>query len=255
MATITLRVEDQVRDQLQDLADGRGISLSDLLREQIDELFDRNDRAGEGPRRRIVPESMSPVDRRQLELLHRILARLVEEKTEDERLEHDGDTAYQLDRAEALAEGWAKEYDMEFYSTQPELTRRDCGLVMDLLDMFRMLKLSIEDSKGGLSDETVHRLTFHGFDLNDDYESRLLAYARFLVSDDRWTEQAEVFSSAHDRGNSHAPLLGAYRRMLEAYEPLWRNSARKGLHRRLSTKDLEEIAAAAVHPNRRRQTD
>src|SRR5262245_15886667 len=105
MATITLRVDDQVRDHLQDVADGRGISLSDLLRSLIDGLFDRDDREEDTPRRRVVPESLSATDRKTLALLHRILARLVEDREDDERLGHDGDTRYQLDRAQALEEG------------------------------------------------------------------------------------------------------------------------------------------------------
>lgn len=252
MATITLRVDDPVRDQLQALAEGRGVSVSDLLRSLIDGLFDRDDRAE--PRRRVVPESMTPVDRKQLALLHKILARLVEERTEDERLGHDGDTAYQLDRAEALEEGWTKEYDMEFYAMEPELTRRDCGLVMDLLDMFRVLKYSVEDVADQLSEDEVRTLTFRGFDLSDDFESRLRGYARWLVSDgERWQEQAEVFSEKNDRGNSHMPWLGMYQRMLEVYEPIWHAVVRRGGRRRnlLTVDELRQVAAAAVHPSNR----
>lgn len=252
MATITLRVDDPVRDQLQAMAEGRGISVSDLLRSLIDGLFDRDDR--EEPRRRVVPESMTAVDRKQLALLHKILARLVEEKSEDERLGYDGDTAYQLDRAEVLEEGWTKEYDMEFYAMEPELTRRDCGLVMDLLDMFRVLKYSVEDVADQLSDDEVRTLTFRGFDLNDEFESRLLAYARWLVSDgERWQEQADVFSEKNDRGNSHMPWLGRYQRMLEVYEPIWQAVVRRGGRRRnlLTADELRQVATAAVHPSNR----
>jgi uncharacterized protein YfbU (UPF0304 family) len=252
MATITLRVDDPVRDQLQAMAEGRGVSVSDLLRSLIDGLFDRDDR--DEPRHRVVPESMTAVDRKQLALLHKILARLVEERTDDERLGYDGDTAYQLDRAQALEEGWTMEYDMEFYAMEPELSRRDCGLVMDLLDMFRILKYSVEQVAGQLPDDEVRTLTFHGFDLNDDFESRLLGYARWLVSDgDRWQEQAEVFSDQNDRGNSHMPRLATYRRMLEAYEPIWRSIIRRGGRPRnlLTADELRQVTAAAVHPSNR----
>lgn len=252
MATLTLRVEDPVRDQLQAMAEGRGISVSDLLRSLIDGLFDRDDR--EEPRRRVVPESLTSVDRKQLSLLHKILARLVDDKADDERLGYDGDTAYQLDRAQALEEGWTKEYDMEFYAMEPELSRRDCGLVMDLLDMFRILKYSIEQLPSQLSEDEVLTLSFRGFDLNDEFESRLLGYARWLVADgDRWQEQAEAFSDRNDRGNSHMPCLGMYQRMLEAYEPIWRSAARRTGRRRdlLTAEELQQIAAAAFHPSKR----
>jgi uncharacterized protein len=251
MATITLRIDDPTRDQLQSMADGQGVSLSELLRLAIDGLFDRDDR--ESPRRSVVPESLSAVDRRQLALLHRILARLVEDQTEDERLGHDGDTNYQLDRAEALEEGWTIEYDTEFYGMEPELSRRDCGLVMDILDMFRVMKHSIEATTAPIPEETATMLSFSGFDLNDDFESRLLGYARSLIADGKWQELTDVFSDKNDRGNSHAPLLGAYRRMLGAYEPIWqsivRRDGRKGYL--LTVGELQQVADAAVHPENR----
>lgn len=249
MATITLRVDDRIRDQLQAMAEGMGISVSDLLRSLIDGLFDRVDR--QEPRRRVVPESMTAVDRKQLALLHKILARLVEEDVDDDRLAYDGDTTYQLDRAQALEEGWTKEYDMEFHAMEPELSRRDCGLVMDLLDMFRILKYSCERVTDQLSNEDLGTLRFRGFDLSDDLEGRLLGYARWLISDgDRWQEQAEVFSTENDRGNSHMPWLAAYRRMLEVYEPIWRGVTRdRGrVGELLDAEQLRQVAAAAVHP-------
>lgn len=252
MATVTLRIDDSVRDRLQSMADGRAVSLSDLLRTAIDGLFDERDEPGRPP---VVPESLTPIDRRQLALLHRILARLVEDRTDDERLGHDGDTTYQLDRAEALEEGWSREYDMEFIAIQPELSRRDCGLVMDLLDMFRTLGRSVSAAGDELGDETKRMLVFRGFDLNDEHESRLLAYSRSLVTDGRWSENAELFSDAHDRGNSHGAWLGAYRRMLAAYEPIWRGLVRDGGREQylLTTAELELVAHAATHPDRRRK--
>lgn len=252
MATITIRIDDPVRDRLRALAEGRGGSVSDLVRSLIDGLFDRDDR--EEPRRNVVPESMTAIDRKQLALLHRILARLVEEKTEDDRLGDDGDTTYQLDRAESLEEGWTKEYDLEFYAMQPELSRRDCGLVMDLLDMFRILKYSAKQAADEVSAGELRMLEFRGFDLNDPVESRLLAYARWLVlGGERWQEHVDVFSQENDRGNSHSPSLATYRRMLEAYEPIWHAV----VHRRgrrdllLTAEELKQVAAAAIHPSNR----
>lgn len=251
MATITLRVDDAVRDQLQAVAEGRGVSVSDVLRTLIDGLFDRTDR--ESRRRPVVPESMTAVDRKQLAMLHKILARLVEEQVDDDRLGEEGDTRYQLDRAQALEKGWTSEYDMEFYALEPELPRRDCGLVMDILDMFRVLKVSIAKVGDQLSKEDVSMLTFHGFDLSDDVEGPILGYARWLVSDgERWQEQAHVFSSDNDWGNSHMTCLPAYRRMLTVYEPIWRRVVsrhERGAH--LTIEELRKVAAAAVHPSHR----
>lgn len=253
MATVTLRMDDSVRDRLQEMADARGASVSDLIRSAIDGLFDRDDRDELRPA--VVPESLGAVDRKQLALLHRILARLVEDRGADDRLGEDGDTSYQLDRAQALEAGWAREYDMEFYAMEAELSRRDCGLVMDIFDMFRVLKYSADEAGDQLTDDEASWLKFRGYDLNDRFESRLLEYARWIVSDgDRWQEQADVFSDRHDRGNSHMPMLSLYKRLLETYEPIWRGVVhRGGRHRSLLTADeLKQIAAAAIHPSHRK---
>ena len=142
---------------------------------------------------------------------------------------------------------------MEFYAMEPELSRRDCGLVMDLLDMFRILKYSVEQNPGVLSDNEVRALTFRGFDLNDEFEGRLLGYARWLVSEeDRWHEQSDTFSELNDRGNSHMPWLAAYQRMLKVYEPIWRGVLRRGGRSfLLDIDELREVAAAATHPSHR----
>lgn len=52
---------------------------------------------------------------------------------------------------------------------------------MDLLNMFRILRYSVEQVASQLSDDEVRMLTFRGLDLNDDFESRLLGYARWLI--------------------------------------------------------------------------
>ncbi len=250
MATLTVRVEDHVRDQLQAVADGRGVSVSDVLRSLIESLFDRTDRGVSRPA--AVPESLTMTQRRTLSLLHRILARLIDEDaTGDDRLGEDGDTDYQLDRAQALEHGWAAEYDMEFIAIRPELSRRECGLVMDILDMFRVLRAStdrVAEQPGSdeLAPEQLGWLTFRGFDLNDDMEGRMLTYARALVSGDRWTELADAFSADHDRGNSHHRLLPTYQRMLGVFDPIWQTVVHRGRSDYLLTaQELAQVAAAA----------
>ena len=55
MATIALRVEDDVRDQLIALAELHDLTLSDLIRESIDQLLGRD-----VPKRRgVVPASLT----------------------------------------------------------------------------------------------------------------------------------------------------------------------------------------------------
>ena len=253
MATITLRLDDEVRDQLEALADTRGQTLSEVIRAALDSLLDRDRGTDYGQ----TPASLTPVERRQLALLHRILASLVPEDDDGE----DGDPQYQFDRAHALEAGWVTEYDMEFVSIEPELSRQDCRLAMDVLDMFRFLQGSVarlnEAEVQGLGKHATHALTFQGFDENDARESRLLYYARHLIEQGEWPMLADIFDNKHDHGNSHAPLLASYLRMLAVFTPLWREVLadpsqflRPESHL-LTPEQIKRVLDARIHPSRR----
>ena len=101
MAVLNIRVDDAVRDQLKELADVEGVTLSenvrDLLLEVIVPVHEQESRHGDEP----APESMRIIDRKVLSMLHRILARVLPEDANDV----DGDIEYQLDRAKVLEPG------------------------------------------------------------------------------------------------------------------------------------------------------
>ena len=83
---------------------------------------------------------MRTIDRQVLSLLHRILARVLPEDANDV----DGDLEYQLKRAKILEEGFAGEYWLEVAGFSTELSKRDCGRVSDILQMFRIITFSID---------------------------------------------------------------------------------------------------------------
>lgn len=91
--------------------------------------------------------------------------------------------------------------------------------------MFRVLKASLERldaaEKRALGEGAEVRLSFQGFDFNDEDEGRLADYAQHLIDTDRWQDLAEHFDDEHERGNSHSPRLATYLRMLEAFQPIW----------------------------------
>ena len=213
MATITLRVEDQVKDDLEALARSRDITVTDLLRPLVEEAVGRP--ASES--RSVHPAHLTAIERRTMSLLHQVLDKL---DLEDEN--------YHRLRAQALDEGYTAEYGDEFLGMEPELPVRDCELVRDILDMFRVIRASVNrlgpSAVAGL--EHTGLLEFAGFDANDPLEGRLLNYARHLLETDRWTDLANYFDDAHDGGNSHHQALPSYRRMLEAYEPLFKAKAK-----------------------------
>ena len=140
MAVLNIRVDDRVRDQLKEMADDEGVTLSefvrDLLMEAVVPVYEREVEHGDEP----APESMRIIDRQVLSLLHRILARVLPEDANDV----DGDLEYQLMRAKILEEGYAGEYWYEAAGFSTELSKRDCGRVSDILQMFRIITFSID---------------------------------------------------------------------------------------------------------------
>ena len=176
MATLTLRIDTYTRDQVEAMARARGITVSQLLRIAIDDLLGL-DRDGDRPRED-GPASLTMVERRMLAMQHEILSRL--------DADDDHEVTRRTQHIRALIEGYAGEYGHEFADLYPEMSRRDCELVWDILDMFQTLKASASrlgsSEVATLGDDADWALTFPGFDGNDDYEVRLLGYADFLIS-------------------------------------------------------------------------
>jgi len=217
MATVTIRLDDDTREDLEEVARTRGITLSDLLRDQIDALLGRH-----VPIRDDVPHTLSFRQRQLLAQQNEILALLHADDEYESRHYHT--------MAEVLREGYAGEYDTVFGGVQPEMSRSECKLLWDILDMFCVLSASIDrlsaDDRAALGNENEDRLRFGGFDLNDSREGRLLSYVRHLVGTDRWTEIKPRLADIGDNGNSHSRRLPTYERMLAVYMPIHQDSAR-----------------------------
>jgi uncharacterized protein len=242
MPTITLRVDDRVKNDLDALARSRGTTITDLLRPLVDELTGRPaERPGVGP------VHLSPVERRILSLQHEILGKLDSDLEQHHRL-----------RSEALDAGYAADYAEEFLAIESGLTVRDCELVQDIFDMFRILKASAAKVGpaiiAGIGEQAGAFLEFRGFDGNDSLEGRMLGYARYLLETDRWTDLAEDLAR-HDGGNSHSRTLPSYQRMLGVYEPLFKaKSEGRGFSSDqylFSADELAAVARAAIHPDNR----
>lgn len=214
MAQLNIRIDDESRDLFDSLAQARGLSTSDMLRELIWQALGRD---GERPRDDTTPASLSAVERRRLAMQHEVLAIL--------RADDEYEAAYHRQMIEVLNSGYTGEYYRTFQMIEPEMTDRECRLVWDILDMFRTVESSVaaltDEERASIGEHSEYALAFRGFDFNDAQESRLASYAHFLIKDDRWTELADRFDDKHERGNSHSPMLASYRRMVSVWRPLW----------------------------------
>jgi len=249
MANVAIRVDDNTRDELEQLARTRGVTVSVLLRDQIDALLGRN-----VPIRDDLPHGLSFQQRLLLAQQHEILALI---HADDEDGEYESRQHQRM--AEVLREGYAGEYDMICDGMEPEMPRSECKLVWDILNMFRVLSTSIDRlsvaDRATLGDDNEHRLRFGGFDLNDSREGRLLGYVRYLVDTDRWTEIKPQLAEIGDDGNSHGRRLPSYERMLAVYRPIHEDSARgkQGYSADawlLTVAELKQVAEAWAWPGR-----
>lgn len=249
MATVTLRLADQTRDELEQLARGRNSTVSDILREAIDGLLGRDI----GLPRTDVPRSLNMVQRRTLALQHEILARL--EPGEDEREAH-------RRSVRILNGGFTTEYATEFFATNAEISPADCTLVMDLLDMFTVLQVALDKLEDGalakVGDHARALLEFSGFDYQNRRESRLADFAGHLIADGRWNILAHHFGDECRCPNSHMPRLERYRRTLLAYNTvIGDRTASGGIRGRdthlLDAEDLKKILVATLDPDARRR--
>lgn len=250
MASLTLRVDDAVRDELDRAARAQGTTVSDLLRTAIDRLlgFEGSDpHRGDGVAR---PRTLDVTERRMFSLLHEILSRLVDDEQ---------DRAYHVRQAEVMTEGFAGEYDAEFGFMPVELSPTECRWVNDVLEMFRVVEFRLAQLTAGdrkrLGSDAEYTLTFDGFDQNKPDEARLLAYARYMVKQEgRWEEFQERLISG-ERGNSHSPRRARYQRMRTAFEAIRDGNRANGRVTSafdFDVKDLLSIMEAARHPEARR---
>lgn len=251
MAVVNFRVDDDVRDRLVELADSEGTTLSDYVRSLIlatvAPVKRDYDPHGDMP----APESLSTFNRQVLALLHRILGRLVEDGSSDV----EGDREYQLQRARVLEQGFTYEYWVEVAGFRPELTRNESELIVDILQMFRIITFSISHLSGkGVSvpAELERRLAYQGLDHNDSLEGHMAAYVKFMIEDDKWEELKPQIDEA-DGGNSHSRKLGVYTRMLTEFRKLMKDRERSydPDEYLLSIEDLFRLQDAQTHPSNR----
>ncbi len=230
MTTISVRVEDDLRDRAEEAAAAAGASISEWARQLM------RSEVGMDVPEWSAPTSLSKRDRLQLVLLHRIACSATDDP-------HDGE--YHERMIEVLEHGFTAEYSDEFTAIYDELPLEECRLVMDILDMFRVLGASVEaigtDAVRQIGEHADHALRFAGFDFNNSREGRMADYAAYLIRHGRWTEMAVYFDDNHERGNSHMPTLDTYLRMLAVYKPIWERIT-VGVGRGRYLLDEEEVA-------------
>lgn len=153
--------------------------------------------------------------------------------------------------AEAIWGGhsWALEWQYSGLFHGHEDDRTNLREVVDILDMWSFVEEAYEKlpaAEKQLLEKEIGPLgknvKFWGFDGNNEGER--LGIARFLV------EKMERFSRFKGRDfNSHMPTTGAYRRMMNVFEPIRKNL---GMGRALGIDGLISILKEQTHPENRK---
>jgi uncharacterized protein YfbU (UPF0304 family) len=188
------------------------------------------------------------MDRKVLSTLHRILGYVAPPGAED------ADLPYHLSRARVLEQGFTGEYWGEASGFATELSKRDSRRVMDILQMFHILTISVKRhaAETDIEPDLATQLAYRGFDHNDALEGQMASYVEHLMSGGRWSE-LRPFIEESDGGNSHMEMLDTYGRMVAEYRRIMDSRERRYARDEyfLSLAELQAIADARIHQSRR----
>lgn len=125
---------------------------------------------------------------------------------------------YYAEKRIVLEEGYELHYE-DVYSniSSTVLSAEECREVIDILSMYR----AITDSMKPEYDIQHYNLEFPGFDLNDEYEGKLVLYTRYFINTLNRFEELK-YGEQKGNFNSHALKLSTYRKMLEKWDSIGR---------------------------------
>jgi uncharacterized protein YfbU (UPF0304 family) len=160
---------------------------------------------------------LTPVERWMLSNQFRILEALYPDEAES-----------YAEAREAIENGYELQYDLlSQHISEDVMSVEDCNEVIDILNMFRVLKFSYEDldDKSEIDEGDIE---FGGFDGN--HEGKQMAFTRHFCG------SGESYAELNRSGgfNSHWPMLDRYRQMLAE----WKKSANQ---HRLTKEDIQRI--------------
>ena len=235
MPTISLRINDETKAKISELAQETGRTISGVILDAVN--------AAIGGVRQNFPEEMAPSS---IGAVNRLILRNQELILSNCSGLDDQERAMHAKNAKVLGGGYSYDYSSVFACLCPEIPYRLSEELFDILDMFRVLRVSyerlIDEEKGELDERDI---SFRGFDLRDKVESPLVDYVEYLFSDNRYTELRDPLRRYSDEGNSHCRNLDMYRRMRRCFEQIWRGHLLEGGV--LSLEEIKKVVSAMAY--------
>ena len=187
---------------LERMAAEKGTSVSALVNEQIGIMLGQHTEIRDD-----TPYSLTTAERYLMMRMDELMA----------KLDHDHESTY-MTNVTAFREGYTAEYSHIFAQMYKELSRQDCELVWDILDMIQTLRIGYdaldERDRSSIKESDCH---YQGFDHNDPTERSMASYVTYLANTGRWEDTSDDARKYSDNGDSHYPMLPTYKGMLNAY--------------------------------------
>ena len=216
MATVSFRIDDDLKAEIDHLSETRDLNVSGLFRSALEKAVEEaryGSDHGHGLKLSLLERLMLCNQYRILELLEC----------------NQSDTAASQ---ELLREGYESQYHELIRGFDPRgvsvATSRE---VLDILEMHRMMHFAVGDL-GKDSGVSGAEIKFRGFDGNNEFDQ--IGFVRYFLS--TLGRYRELHHEDHDY-NSHCPMLPTYRSMLKA----WNAS---GDRNKLNKADLQRIINA-----------
>lgn len=216
MATVSFRISDELKRELDELSAEKGYHLSKLFRKAIEDLRDAMRHGPDGG-----TFDLSLKERLLLANQYRIL----------ELLDPDH-AAKHADNRQILAGAVETHYVTLLEDFSNAINLEVSREVMDILAMFSRLRLSYEHLDGANTLDQ-HAIAFSGF--HPQFEHEMLSYAQFYMKKlgrHRW-----LSDGVGDGLESSMPMLDIYRRMLAEWKAI-------GMAKVLDNSEINRIVAA-----------
>lgn len=212
MPTISIRVSDDLKSRLDSLAQESEGTLSSVITEALNSIT--------GIGRTDYPEETAPYT---INNTNRLILRNQEQLLSMSEALDEEERAWHRKNVKILESGFTSEYHDVFVPLRPEIPYKRAAELFDILDMFRVLRVSYErlsdEDKAAVEERDI---SFRGFDYSSTEETALSEYVEYLFEDDRYKELEEPLSRFPDDSNSHMPVIDVYRRMLRCFKQVWR---------------------------------
>jgi uncharacterized protein YfbU (UPF0304 family) len=216
MATVSFRITDELKRELDELSAEKGYHLSKLFRRAIEDLRDTMRNGPDGG-----AFDLSLKDRLLLSNQYLILEMLDKEHATEHGERRKVLTGAQETRYMTLLEEFSNALNLE-------VTRE----VMDVLAMFTRLRLSY-NHLGGRTSIAEEEIAFSGF--NPEFEAEELGYAQFYMQ--KLGRHSWLNDGSATGIESSVPMLDVYRRMLSAWREI-------GMSKVLSEAEVAEVVNA-----------